>query len=365
MHLSVIIPAYNEEQRLGRTLESVRSYLARQPYEYEIIVVNDGSTDGTGQVVRRSQADSKRIRLIEYSPNRGKGFAVRTGMGEATGEYRLFMDADGSTPIEEIEKFWPRFKEGNSVVIGSRRVPGSVIRTEQPGYRLFLGWALRKAVQAIVGTRIVDSQNGFKAFTAAAADAIFPEQTVSGWAFDIEILVLARARGFAIAEVPIVWTDDRKSKVTARGMLSMLAEVVRIGRSVQRDNLERLGRFAMVGFIGYMLSAVLLALLPRAISIEAISWALATEAAIINNFMFHNVWTFRDRRINGTVSCFKKFLQFNLTSAGALIIQTTLGTAAVAIFGPEYRQAILPIVIVATVAPYNWFMYRRYIWRKK
>ncbi|MEA2715594.1 MAG: dolichyl-phosphate beta-glucosyltransferase [Candidatus Parcubacteria bacterium] len=363
MRLSVIIPAYNEEKRLARTLQSVSEYLSRGSYDYEIIIVNDGSTDGTAELARRLAKSFPHMRLIDNSINHGKGFAVRAGMLAAAGDYRLFMDADGSTPIEEVEKFWPFFARGCPVTIGSRRVPGAFIRTEQPWNRLFLGWVLRQIVRVIVGTRIVDSQNGFKMFESRAAEEIFSRQTVSGWAFDIEILAIAHALGFSVAEIPIVWTDDSESKVDFRGMIAMFKEVVVISRNAEKGNLRRFSRFAMVGTVGYLISAILLFILPRMIGIEALSWALATEAAIINNFMFHNIWTFRDLRVRGQKSCFIKFLQFNLTSAGALVIQTVLGTVAVATFGPEYRQLILPVIVVSAVAPYNWFMYKRYIWR--
>lgn len=226
--LSVIIPAYNEEKRIGKTLDSVRAYLAKQDYESEIMVVSDGSTDATSAIVKGLAKTIPGIRFVEYQPNRGKGYAVRTGMLAAKGEYRLFMDADGSTGIEQVEKLLPFFSQGFDIAIGSRRVSGSEIRTEQPWYRLALGRIFRGLVDAVIPLGVVDSQNGFKAFNTNAAQDIFSRQTTDGFAFDIEVLASALHLGYKVKEVPIVWNDDRQSKVTFPKMAKMLWEIVKI-----------------------------------------------------------------------------------------------------------------------------------------
>ncbi|MFA6295443.1 MAG: dolichyl-phosphate beta-glucosyltransferase [Candidatus Paceibacterota bacterium] len=229
MYLSLIIPAYNEEKRLSKTLISVNDYLSHQSYDYEIIVIDDGSKDETVQLVSSLEKEIPYLKLlIQNDMNRGKGYAVRAGMLSAVGNYRLFMDADGSTSIDQIEKLRPFFLEGYDVVISSRRVSGAVIKAEQPWYRLFLGWIFRTIVEFIVPLGVKDSQNGFKMFSNKAAMDIFSQQTVFGWAFDVEILHLARKLNYRIKEIPVVWTDNDQSKVTFKGMFNMLREVLKV-----------------------------------------------------------------------------------------------------------------------------------------
>jgi dolichyl-phosphate beta-glucosyltransferase len=228
MNLSVIIPAYNEEKRLNKTLKSLDGYLARQNYGYEIIVVDDGSKDGTAALLQAAIKEIPHLRSIGDRTNHGKGYAVRAGMLSATGDCRLFMDADGSTSIDQIEKMLPYLAEGYDVVVSSRRIPGAVVKIDQPWYRLLLGWIFRNAVELIVPLGIKDSQNGFKLFSNKAATDIFLRQTVLGWAFDVEILYLARKLGYKIKEVPIAWVNDDQSRVTLKGMTGMLKDVLKI-----------------------------------------------------------------------------------------------------------------------------------------
>lgn len=231
VYLSVVIPAFNEERRLAGTLASVRSFLDRQPYESEIVIANDGSTDGTSRLARSAAAADPRLTVIDSAENRGKGYAVRAGMLAARGAYRLFMDADGSTPIEEVDKLLAARAAAGSgaiVAIGSRRAPGARIEREQSLVRLALGRAFRGIVEFVAPLGVVDSQNGFKLFSAEAAEAVFSRQTVFGWAFDVEILRIARRLGYELREVPVVWSNDRESRVTLPGMVRMLGEVLEI-----------------------------------------------------------------------------------------------------------------------------------------
>jgi len=228
MYLSVIIPAYNEEKRLEKTVRSVAEYLGRQFYQSEIIIVNDGSSDSTLELSNRLAQQFSIIKVISDSINHGKGYAVRTGILKAVGDYRLFMDSDGSTPIDQIEKLLPYFDQGFDVVIGSRRVEGADIRTDQPWYRIFLGFIFRNIVNLILPLNVIDSQNGFKAFSAKSAQDIFSKQKIDRWAFDVEVLALAVKLGYKIKEVPIVWTDSAQSKITFGGMVGMLWEIVKV-----------------------------------------------------------------------------------------------------------------------------------------
>ncbi len=228
MHLSVIIPAYNEEKRIERTLLSVNEHLSRQPYDYEILVVNDGSKDKTVEIVNDLTGKLKGLKLINNKENHGKGWAVRQGMLSAQGDYRLFTDADNSTTVDQVEKFFPFFAQGSDIVIGSRRLKDSVIAVKQPWLRDFLGGIFRLIVHILVPLGVKDSQAGFKVFSKKAAEIIFPKQTIFRWAFDVEILAIAKKFGLKIKEVPIKWINDAESHVKLGGMVRMLFEVLRI-----------------------------------------------------------------------------------------------------------------------------------------
>ncbi|MDP3731398.1 MAG: glycosyltransferase family 2 protein [bacterium] len=228
MYLSVIIPAYNEEKRISKTLLAVDSFLRRQNYEYEILVVSDGSKDRTVEVVNGLKGQIKNLKLIDEKTNHGKGWVVRRGMLEANGQYRLFMDADNSTTVDQINNFLPYLDQGYDIVIGSRRAPGAVIAVRQPWIRDLLGGVFRFIVQSLVPLGVTDSQAGFKVFSEKAVEETFKKQTIFRWAFDVEILAIARLKGFKIKEVPIHWTNDTESHVKLSGMIKMLLEIGRV-----------------------------------------------------------------------------------------------------------------------------------------
>ncbi len=229
MRLSVIIPAYNEAKRLLRTLATADEYLRRQSYEYEILVVNDGSKDNTADVVVGAATFIKNLRLIDDRENHGKGYAVRKGMLEAKGDYRLFMDADNSTSLDQIEKMWPEFEKGFEVIIGSRDIKGAELPVPQSWLRMRLGDVFNIIVQITSGLwGMWDTQCGFKGFTKKAAEVLFSRATIERWAFDVEILVLARKLRFRIQEIPVRWVNDPNSKVKLSGMVKMLFEVMKV-----------------------------------------------------------------------------------------------------------------------------------------
>lgn len=228
MKLSVVIPAYNEEKRIVETLEAVNEFLSKQSYDYEILVVVDGAKDNTAEVVRQLEAHMPKARLIDNKENHGKGWVVRQGLLEATGDIRVFMDADNSTTVDHITSFLPYFEQGFDVVIGSRRIEGSNIAVHQSFIRDFLGGVFRFIVHTLVPLHVTDSQCGFKAFTARAAETIFPKQTIDRWAFDVEILALARKFGFKIKEAPVRWVNDGASTVKFSGMVHMLIEILQV-----------------------------------------------------------------------------------------------------------------------------------------
>lgn len=225
MYLSIIIPCYNEQDRLPTTLAAIKNYLSAQAYDYEVIVVDNGSTDQTRNIVESFVPLLPSLRIVSKKSH-GKGWAVKQGMLEATGELRLFTDADNSTDISQIEKLLPYINEGYDVVISSRRLPESVLTHPSPKFRQFLSSLFAFVVSLILPTGVKDTQNGFKLFTKKAAESIFPQQAIYYWAFDVEILALARKFGFKIKEVPIVWVNDERSRMNVKGMIRMIFEVM-------------------------------------------------------------------------------------------------------------------------------------------
>lgn len=213
--LSVIIPAYNEENRISRTLDSTLTYLQKQPYTWEVIVVDDGSSDETLSVVESRCRQNPDVRLISYRPNAGKGKAVRTGILASFGQYVLFMDADLSTPISEIEWGLPWVQQhGYDIAIGSRGMGESDVQVHQPLYREISAWIFKWLYRSIVGIWFIkDTQCGFKFFKGDIARWLFSHQRIDGYMFDIETLYIAHHVGLSIKEFPVAWVNDIDSRL--------------------------------------------------------------------------------------------------------------------------------------------------------
>ncbi len=233
--LSVIIPAHNEASSLPLTLIDIDKHLDEQEYSYEIVVVNDGSTDHTAEIVRRFLPLIANLRLIDNEENKGKGAVVRQGMLEAKGLWRLFMDADNSTSIVEFNKMIPYFKSGYDVVIGSRGVKGSRKMPPQPFYKDISGRLGNLVIQLFLLPGIWDSQCGFKCFSEDAAKRIFSLIKIERWGFDAESLVLAKTLGYKIKELPVFWMNDIRTRVKFKDYLHVLFETVKVRWWLWRD----------------------------------------------------------------------------------------------------------------------------------
>lgn len=213
MKLSVVVPAYNEAQRILPTLDAICRYADAQHPGYEVLVINDGSSDDTAELVRARFAHQPAVVVHSYSPNRGKGYAVRYGLQRASGDLILFSDADLSTPIEQIERLLPLVEQGYDVVIGSRAHSQAEIRKRQPVYRELAGKFFNLVVRLAVLHDLHDTQCGFKLFRRSSIQPVLPYLQNDGFAFDVEILALARALGLKIAEAPVVWINSPLSQV--------------------------------------------------------------------------------------------------------------------------------------------------------
>jgi dolichyl-phosphate beta-glucosyltransferase len=229
IYLSVIVPAYNEETRMRSSLQAIEDYLRGLGRSYEILPVNDGSTDGTLSAMREYAAGSDSVRVITYERNAGKGCAVRRGMMESRGEFGMFTDTDLSAPIDELPKLFLAIEQGNDIAIGSRAVRGSVRIKHQPFYRELGGKGLNLVIRALAVPGIHDTQCGFKLFKGELARRIFSRCFLDGWGFDVEVLYLARRLGYRIAEVPVVWSHAEGSKIHPfRAGLQVIRDLIRI-----------------------------------------------------------------------------------------------------------------------------------------
>jgi len=234
--LSIVIPAHNEEKRLPPSLVKIQNFLATQPYSAEVVIVENGSQDQTLEIAKESARQVPYIRVLKEE-KRGKGLAVRRGMLEARGEYRFICDADLSMPIEQVNRFLPPALAKPDVVIGSREIAGAV-RYNEPVYRHLIGRVFNTLVRWAALPGLQDTQCGFKCFHARVVEAVFPCQTLMGWSFDVELLFMARKKGYRIVEVPVPWYFNPESKVRLwKDSVRMGADLLAIRRN------DRLGRY--------------------------------------------------------------------------------------------------------------------------
>lgn len=236
--LSIVIPAYNEELRLPSSLREVANFVESQAYPIEVIIVDNNSTDQTHSIAEAFAAANPCMRVL-FEGRQGKGAAIRTGMLAARGAYRFICDADLSMPITQVTRFLPPQLEGYDIAIGSREAPGAV-RYDEPWYRHLMGRVFNTIVRLFAVPGFQDTQCGFKMFTAAAAEELFPLQTMDGWSFDVELLHIALRRGRRIVEVPIDWYYRENTRIhPLRDSIAMFREVFRIRANSRRGLYDR------------------------------------------------------------------------------------------------------------------------------
>ena len=231
--LSIIIPAHNEENRLPSTLEQVFDFLKKQSFPSEVVVVENGSTDHTYEIAQAFAEQHENLHVIQ-NDRRGKGLAIHRGVNEAAGAYIFLCDADLSMPIDEISKFIPPQLQNVDIAIASREAPGA-IRYNEPPYRHITGRVFNTLIRLLVLPGLQDTQCGFKCIRAEVARDIFPYQTLTGWAFDVELLYIARRHGYQLVEIPIDWYFNADSKISVfRDSLRMFLDLLLIRRNARR-----------------------------------------------------------------------------------------------------------------------------------
>lgn len=228
IYLSVIIPAYNEEKAIKDILLEINNFFANKNYDGEIIVIDDGSCDNTVAVVKKLKSIIKNLIVLENKENRGKGYSVKRGVLAANGKYRLFVDADNSVKIEQVDEFISFLESGYDLVIGNRGIKGSKIKKHQPFYKEVLGNMGNVFIKLLAVSGINDTQCGFKCFSDKSAKDIFSKLTVNRWGFDIEVLALADKFGYKIKSAPIVWENRKNSKVCLKDYVLTLADLLKI-----------------------------------------------------------------------------------------------------------------------------------------
>ncbi len=229
MTYSLVIPAYNESNRIRPTLDEMLRYIAEQKWDAEIVVVDDGSRDDTAEVIRGYEREHPEVRLVQNPGNRGKGFSVRNGMLHARGDICLFSDADLSSPITEAQKLLDAIAAGADIAIGSRWLRAELQTERQPFYRQAFGRIFNLLMRVVLGLRFKDTQCGFKAFRSEAAQRIFPLQKIERWGFDPEILFLAHRMGMRVVEIPVLWAHSEGTRLHPfRDGIRMGVEILRI-----------------------------------------------------------------------------------------------------------------------------------------
>lgn len=361
-YLSVIIPAYNEEKRLPETLQKVLSYLAKQNYTYEVIVVDDGSTDKTFETTQKLIAKWPDFQIIKLDNNAGKGAAVRAGMLEACGEHRLFMDADNSTDVGELKKLLP-FAKDYPVVIGSRYLKRDSVKIKQSFKRQIVSRWGNLIIRIILGLNLYDTQCGFKLFSREATEKIFPKLISKHWVFDIEVLLLAEKCHFEVLEVPVNWFNSRLSKMQQLPFWQTANEMILIRRNIRLANREankqklstQVLKFALVGVSSTLIDWAIYFLLTRETStFYLFAKSISFIISAINSYYLNRLWTFESTQKN----VIQEFAKFLIVSTIGLVTNTLILKLAV----EKFHWSDLTGLALATLVVMFWNFSANKLW---
>jgi dolichyl-phosphate beta-glucosyltransferase len=375
--ISIIIPAFNEEDRIGRSLEKLAAFLKTRKEDFEVIVVDDASTDNTKKIAEGfiGKIPNFRVLRLEKSPYAGKGLAVHDGILDAKGDVVLFTDADFSTPIEEIDKLLEKINAGADIAIGSRAIERSTVKKHQGILREYMGRTFNIFVQNITGLRgIVDTQCGFKAFKMPDCHSLFEDEKIFDFGFDVELLFLARKKGLKIAEVPTIWYNDPRSTVhPIKDSYRMFLDLIKI-RLYHATKEGSLGdkffwllynyrtfwRFSVVGVSNTIVDYGLFFVLTRFAHLDPLTAnPISVETAIIWSFVWNNVWTFSERKVSQPL--LTRFVVFQAVSLGGLAlsqISLLIFNKFLNIFDLLAKLLTIPIVLV-----FNYLLNSRWTFR--
>src|SRR3990167_8470652 len=362
--ISIIIPAFNEEKRIGASLEKLASFLKTRKEDFEILIVDDASTDNTGKVVETFKPKTPNLRVLrlEKSPYAGKGLAVNRGTLAAKGSIVIFTDADFSTPIGEIDKLLEKIKSGYDIAIGSRALDRSLVKKRQSPLRELMGRVFNVLVRLLVVPGIVDTQCGFKAFDMAACKILFENERIFDFGFDVELLFLARKRGLKIAEVPVYCHNDPASRVhPIKDAFSMFLDLLKIrffhaekkGSVVDRlfyylHRYRTFFKFSTVGVSNTIVDFGLFYALTRVTKMDLlIANPISVETAIIWSFFWNNLWTFS--KIKNQRPLAIRFFIFQFVSLGALILSQDvlfILNRFLGVFDLFAKAATIPAVLI-------------------
>lgn len=366
----IVMPAYNEAENIGRMIEALFGQYFPQikNADMHLLIVDDYSPDKTGDVVKTYMAKHSKLHILQKQKE-GLGWAYIRGFQYAVDKLGadavMEMDADFQHPPKFVAPMVNAYVAGADYVIGSRYVKGGSVPKE---------WAFtRKAISyfgnlfirlVLLKPSLHDLTTGFRLTRVKGVLEKIDLNNLmepSRFAYKVDLLYQSIKLSKKTVEVPLEFAPRtmEKSKFNPKEMISTFKVAIILGI----NDKQKLIKFGVVGFTGYLINAFFLSFFSNRGFAEWASWLLSTELAIVNNFTWNNLWTFKSDEIKGVANIVKKFLQFNLTSAGALLIQTALGTIGVSMFGPESRQLLLPFIIVFVVLPYNYFMYNAVIWR--
>lgn len=346
--LTVIVPAYNESKRISQTLRGIVQFFNGEGISYEVLVVNDGSTDQTAEVVKALNLEN--VTVIDYGENRGKGYAVNYGVMHASGAWVLFTDADNSTPIEEYTKLAAQ-KDDYEIIIGSRYLADSKIVIKQSKLRILLSRIGNILAQAILLGGIKDTQCGFKLFSTSAAKRVFGKQTIWRWGFDMEILRAGRELGYKIKEVPVTWYNDEQTHIQSRRVftktfIELLTIRLNSLRGFYKDSevSEEMifFKFAIIGAIGTIIDFAILNFTNQVLGLSLLfSLTLGFSAGAVNNYIFNSIWTYRQKLT------WPQFYQFITVALGGLAINNVVVYTLSTDFSWKYNYAkLLAVVIV-------------------
>ncbi len=371
----VIIPTYNEKENIGRMIDVLEEEIFPEikNNQMEILVVDDKSPDGTADVVRQKMEKYPNI-ILSLEEKQGLGAAYKRGMKYAMeklgADAVIEFDADFQHDPKYIIDLVEKFNEGYGHVIGSRFVKGGSIPKEWNFYRKFLTIVGSSLFSRIVLffpkiNKVRDVSTGLKLTKVKGVlDKVDFSKIANDFVYKTQILYQIVNMGAKIIEIPLQFKLRGKGE-TKMGFNTVIGtfKSVIILRLTDSKTLHFI-KFGTVGFTGYLVNAFFLYLFAKIGFREWAAWAASTELAIITNFSLNNLWTFRAEKIGGAKKLSYKFLQFNLTASGALIIQTGIGTLVVSLFGPQYRQLALPFIVLFLVMPYNYFMANVVIWKR-